>query len=355
MQVGEFATPKAIFEDYAYFSSQSASWLEHCRQYSEDIIAKFDPKTVLEIASNDGGLLKCFQKAGVTVLGVEPATNVAEASEKIGIPVINEFFDTKVASLLPKQDLIVGNNVLAHVPNLNDFIAGMHLALAPEGIITMEFPYLQNLLKELQFDTIYHEHFSYFSLASVQTAFSRHGLKIFDVDVLPTHGGSLRIYAAHQGTQECTDRLLTLKLQEDTNNLDAFKKFADESQRYKRVFLRRLTDFKDREYLKHRGGASFNPKSVSIVAYGAPAKGNTLLNYCGVSTEFIDYCVDTTPYKQGRFLPGSHIPVYHPDMLKETKPDLVYIQPWNWSDEILQKLEFVRRWGGEFLIRTRYR
>lgn len=355
MQVDEYEAPEGIFgDDYAYFSSQSAHWLEHCERYTANIIDRFHPANVLELASNDGYLLKMFQARGKEVLGIEPARNVAAQAEADGVPTLAKFFGYDLAGTIEKYDLIVGNNVLAHVPDLNDFISGMQRALAPAGVITMEFPYLGNLLEDLQFDTIYHEHFSYFSLFSAHKAFQRHGLDIFDVELLPTHGGSLRIYACHTGLYEPTEKVSTLGLAEQTTSLAPYRQFNSQARRYKRVLLRRLIDRKDREFSKLYGDPA-DPQDVQIVAYGAPAKGNTMLNYCGIGTELIDYCVDTTPYKQGKYLPGSHIPVYHPDKLSETQPNLVYIQPWNWQEEILDKLQFVRDWGGEFLVRTSYR
>lgn len=355
MQIDQYETPDNIFEDYAYFSSESQHWLNHCQQYVEQITQRFNIKNVLEVASNDGYMLQYFQQKGIDVQGIDPAANVAQVAIDKGIPTSIDFFGSDTN--LGKYDLIIGNNVFAHVPDLYSFCDGLSISLANKGVVTLEFPYLAYLIKDRQFDTIYHEHFSYFSLRAVTTALMKHGLEVFDVEHLSTHGGSLRVYIGHEGAHTHSNRVAQLLAAEKAGgfyDLKLYRTFKEEVQRYKRVFLKRLSDFKDREYAKIYGGAAFNPKSVSIVAYGAPAKGNTLLNYCGVSTEYFDYCVDTTAYKQGKYLPGSHIPVYHPDRLMQTRPDLIYIQPWNWAKEITEKLSYAQEWDAKFLIRTRY-
>jgi len=297
---------------------------------------------VIEIASNDGYLLQFFKQKNVSVLGIEPAANCARVAENKGIPTLVRFFDLTLAEELRRQnkgaDLFLGNNVLAHVPALNDFVHGLKVLLEPRGVITMEFPHLLNLMRQNQFDTIYHEHFSYFSLYSVEAVFARHGLKIFDVDQLPTHGGSLRIYAAHseddaKPAAQCVQAL------------------RDEESRYGIADLRTYGEFTDRVKQTKRKLLEFLVKAKSegktIAGYGAPAKGNTLLNYCGVRTDFLDYTVDRSPHKQGRFLPGTHIPVFHPDRIRETRPDYILVLPWNLQDEVVAQMAHVREWGGK--------
>jgi hypothetical protein len=336
-----------IFSDYAYFSSFSDSWLKHAQDYTEYMVQTygFDTATqVIEIASNDGYLLKYFLKKSIPVLGIEPAENVAEVSMKAGIPTIVKFFGTRLADQLVKEgkkaDLLIGNNVLAHVPDLNDFVKGMKIILNPNGIITMEFPHLMRLMEENQFDTIYHEHFSYFSFISVNRVFNEHGLTIFDVDELSTHGGSLRIYACHT---ENTDRknnghvdaLLQKERAAGYDQLEHYLTFASQVNETKRAILSFLIEMK-------RSGKS-------LVGYGAPAKGNTLLNYCGIRTDFIDYTVDKSPHKQNLYLPGTHIPISHPDRIKKTQPDYLVILPWNLKDEIVEQMAHIRSWGGKFV------
>ena len=347
VQLEEFETPEEIFSDYAYFSSYSTSWLEHCRRYVEAATARFDigPRSrVVEIASNDGYLLQYFAERGVPVLGVEPAANVAEVAIERGIPTVVEFFGTETARRLAadgQADLIVGNNVLAHVPDLNDFVAGMHVLLASEGAITMEFPHLERLVEERQFDTIYHEHFSYFSLLTVRRVFAAHGLTVFDVEELPTHGGSLRIYACHAGARPVTDSVRELEAREERagyTHLDTYLAFGEFVRQEKRDILEALIGLKN--------------ESKRIVGYGAPAKGNTLLNFCGIGTEFIDFTVDRNPHKQGRYLPGSHIPIREPEEIERARPGVVFILPWNLREEIMEQLSFVSDWGGRFLVRS---
>jgi SAM-dependent methyltransferase len=300
---------------------------------------------VVEIASNDGYLLKNFVSAGVPVLGIEPAANVAEAAVKRGIPTLVKFFGTALARELIEAelqaDLIVGNNVLAHVPNLNDFVAGMKLALKPDGVITMEFPHLLRLMEERQFDTIYHEHFSYFSFIAVERIFAHHGLTLFEVEELATHGGSLRIYGRHaeQSAREVSPRVHELRAREQRLGFDTLKRylgFADEVRQIKRELLQFLIQS--------------SREGKTVVGYGAPAKGNTLLNYCGVGRDFIEYTVDRNPHKQGLFLPGTHIPIRGPEAIRETKPDYVLILPWNLKDEIMRSESYILEWGGRFVV-----
>ncbi|MFL6198797.1 MAG: methyltransferase domain-containing protein [Thermoanaerobaculia bacterium] len=345
VQLPEEERPDAIFSDYAYFSSYSESWLRHARIYAEAMIERFGlgpDQKVIEIASNDGYLLRWFQDRGIPVLGVEPARNVAEAAEAAGIPTLVRFFGSMTARELAGQaDLLVGNNVLAHVPDLNDFVKGLKIALAPEGVLTMEFPHLLRLMDEDQFDTIYHEHYSYFSFLSVQKVFAAHGLTLFDVQELPTHGGSLRIFARHgeDHSKPVHDRVADLLAREriaGLGRLDAYPSFSQRVQRVKRGLLRFLIQAKE--------------EGKSVVGYGAPAKGNTLLNYCGVRTDLLDYTVDLSPHKQGRYLPGTRIPIHAPERIRETRPDYVLILPWNLKEEISAQMSDVRSWGGRFVV-----
>lgn len=348
VQLEEFESPEKIFSDYAYFSSYSDTWLKHAKDYVDKMtnLLRINNKSyVVEIASNDGYLLQYFVEKGIPVLGIEPARNVAEAAKKKGIPTEVVFFGTETAKRLAWKgkhaDLLLGNNVLAHVPNLNDFVAGLKILLKPRGVITMEFPHFMRLIEETQFDTIYHEHFSYFSFLTVEKVFSAHGLTIFDVEELSTHGGSLRIYARHEedDTKPIVERVGELKQQEDETgytNIKHYLTFNEKVKATKRDILNFLIKAKE--------------ESKSIVGYGAPAKGNTLLNYCGIRTDFIDYTVDRNPYKQGHYLPGSHIPVEAPDKIKKTKPDYVFILPWNIKDEIMEQMAYIGEWGGKFVV-----
>ena len=349
VQLEQFESPEAIFNDeYAYFSSFSDSWLKHAKKYADEMVRRFridQSSFVVEIASNDGYLLQYFVGKQIPVLGVEPSANVAEAARKKGVDTLVKFFGVKTAKQLVakgrKADLLLGNNVLAHVPDLNDFVAGMKILLKPDGVITMEFPHLLRLMRENQFDTIYHEHFSYFSFLSVEKVFARHGLTLFDVQHLPTHGGSLRIYAKHaeDRSKEVASAVVTLLAEERTANLDklaTYGEFAEKVRVTKRKLLQFLVNAKE--------------NGKSIAAYGAPAKGNTLLNYCGVRTDFIDYAVDRNPHKQGMYLPGTHIPIYEPDHIFKTKPDYLLILPWNLRDEIVQQMSGIRQWGGQFVV-----
>ncbi len=346
VQLDEFASPQEIFSDYAYYSSYSDSWLEHSRNYTQLMQTRLGldaSSLVVELASNDGYLLQYFVDAGIPVLGVEPAANVAAAAIDKGIPTIVKFFGTDTARDLAnagqKADLLLGNNVLAHVPDINDFVAGMAIALQPDGIITMEFPHLLQLIENNQFDTIYHEHFSYFSLLSAERIFAKHGLQIFDVEELPTHGGSLRIYARLASKEPVSDNIVALRKNEadaGLSRLDTYAAFGEKAEKAKRNLLEFLVAAK-------RDGKR-------VAAYGAPAKGNTLLNYCGVTQDLIDFTVDRNPAKQDRFLPGTHIPIYAPEKLSDTKPDYVLILPWNIKDEIMDKMRHIRDWGGKFVV-----
>lgn len=348
VQVCDFVTADHIYSEYAYFSSFSDSWLRHARDYAEMITErlKLGPQSlVIELASNDGYLLQNFVQKSIPVLGIDPAANIAPHAIKKGIPTLVRFFGVETAREVLAQgkqaDLLIGNNVLAHVPALNDFVAGMKLLLKPGGVITMEFPHLWRLMESNQFDTIYHEHFSYYSFLTAEKVFARHGLTIFDVEELATHGGSLRIYARHteDGCKPTTARVTELRQREqqlglgDLNTYTAFEGQVKETKRKLLEFL----------ITARRAGKS-------VVGYGAPGKGNTLLNYCGIRTDFLDYTVDRNPYKQGKFLPGTHIPIFAPEMIAQTKPDFVLILPWNLKDEIIKQLAYIRNWGGKFVV-----
>ena len=348
VQLDEFVAPSDIFNDYAYFSSYSDSWLKHAKRYSEQIIDRLEigtDKLVAEIASNDGYLLQNFAGRSIPVLGIEPAANVAEYAIKRGIRTEIKFFGLKTAQELAskygKADLLIGNNVLAHVPNINDFVSGMKEFLGPKGVITMEFPHLLRLVEGNQFDTIYHEHFSYLSFTTVEKIFNAHGLVLFDVDELSTHGGSIRIYARHKEDVEkqVSQRVTTLLMEEERKGMSSLSYYAD--------FERKVKETK-RRILEFLLEAKNNNKSIA--GYGAPGKGNTLLNYCGIRTDFIDYTVDRNPHKQGNFLPGTLIPIYEPDKIRQTKPDYVFILPWNLKEEIMENMSFISEWGGKFVI-----
>src|SRR5215510_4360589 len=348
VQLEEFETPEEIFSDYAYFSSYSDSWLAHAKAYTELMIARFGlgaASFVVEIASNDGYLLQYFVAQGVPVLGIEPAANVAAVVEQKGVPTLVKFFGTKTAIELAaagrKADLIAGNNVLAHVPDLNDFVRGMRLLLKPGGVVTMEFPHLLRLMLENQFDTIYHEHYSYFSFVVAERVFAAHGLTLFDVDEIPTHGGSLRIYARHveDDGKPLGPRVDELRAREELAGFTRLERYASFDEQVKET-KRKLLEFL----------ITAKRQGKSIAGYGAPGKGNTLLNYCGIRTDFLDYTVDRSPHKQGKFLPGTHIPICHPDRIGETKPDYVLILPWNLRDEIIEQMAHIRSWGGQFVV-----
>jgi len=349
VQLDEFETPDQIFSsDYAYFSSYSSSWLLHCKTYVGMMVKRFGfnkDSFVMEIASNDGYLLQYFKEQNIPVKGVEPAKGTADIAIAKGIPTDITFFNTgyakEMASKNRQADLIIGNNVLAHNPNLNDFAEGLRIALKPHGVITMEFPHVLQLMENNQFDTVYQEHYSYLSLHAVQYLFNAHHLGIFDVDELPTHGGSLRIYAKHQADKKnsLSPRVAEMLDKENQAGLldpAAYQQFSRNVEATKRTLLECLISIKN--------------EGKTIMGYGAPAKGNTLLNYCGIRTDFLDYTVDKNPHKQNLFLPGTHIPIRHPDQIRTDKPDYILILPWNIKEEIMEQLSFVREWGGKFII-----
>ncbi len=348
VQLQEFVSPDNIFSEYAYFSSYSTSWVEHARRYTEMVCDRFGltrASKIAEIASNDGYLLQHFLKRGITPLGIEPAANVAKVAVKNGIPTIVRFFGHEAASDIAREqgrmDLLLGNNVLAHVPDLNDFVSGMKILLAPRGVITMEFPHLQRLIQENQFDTIYHEHFSYFSFIVVERVFAHHGITLFDVEELPTHGGSLRIFGRHTENSELpiTDRVRELhhrELEQGFGSPKAYEGFDMKVKAIKRDILAFLIRAKQ--------------DGKTVVGYGAPGKGNTLLNYCGIRTDFLDFTVDANPYKQGKYTPGTRIPILAPEHIQNARPDYVLILPWNLKDEISNAAAYIREWGGQFVV-----
>jgi SAM-dependent methyltransferase len=348
VQLDQYVSADDIFTEYAYFSSYSDSWVEHARGYTVEMTRRFGlgpTSSVIELASNDGYLLQWFAQAGIPVLGIEPAANVAPAAEERGVPTLVRFFGVELAAELAAEgrwaDLLIGNNVLAQVPDINDFVGGMASILAPEGVVTLEFPHVLRLIDENQFDTIYHEHFSYFSLHTVAIILARHGLEVFDVDELPTHGGSLRVYAHHRGdlTHPVAPSVKELLVTEEAfgvTDAGRYRQFATQVEETKRLILELLIRLK-------RQGAT-------IAGYGAPGKGNTLLNYCGIRSDFIEFTVDRNPYKQGKFLPGTHIPIHAPDEIDRRRPDYVFILPWNVKDEIVAQLSHIREWGGRFIV-----
>ena len=348
VQLPAQVAPEDIFSDYVYFSSYSDSWLKHAEHYVESMTARLGLSSahlVVEIASNDGYLLQYFVRRGVRVLGVEPAANIARVAAEKGIPTLNRFFGTAAARDLvaagSQADLLVGNNVLAHVPDLNDFIAGLKQLLKPDGVLTMEFPHLLRLIESVQFDTIYHEHYSYFSFAAAEHAFARHGIALFDVEELPSHGGSLRIFGRHResAAHPTSDRVEALRERERAfglTGLDRYAAFSASVEETKRSLLEFLIEAR-------RGGKS-------VAGYGAPAKGNTLLNYCGIGTDLLGYTVDRSEHKHGTFLPGSRIPVFAPSAIVERRPDYILILPWNLRAEIVEQMAHVREWGGKFVV-----
>jgi SAM-dependent methyltransferase len=348
VQLQHTVPPEEIFSDYAYFSSYSDTWLAHARDYAAAMTTRLGlgPRSlVVELASNDGYLLQFFKQAGIPVLGVEPAANVAQAAIDRGIPTLPKFFGRRTAEEITtshgRADLIAANNVLAHVPDLHDFIGGMKLLLKPGGTITVEFPHLACLIEQNQFDTIYHEHWSYFSFLAVERVFASEGLTLHDVEEIPTHGGSLRIHARHaeHAVLPVAPRVGELRdreLRDGFASVDRYTDFGERVKAAKRRLLAFLIDAKNR--------------GKSIAAYGAPGKGNTLLNYCGIRTDFIDYTVDRNPKKQGNYLPGSRIPILHPDHIRRTRPDYLLILPWNLTDEIVRQNAFIREWGGRFVV-----
>ncbi|MFZ0634786.1 MAG: class I SAM-dependent methyltransferase [Candidatus Acidiferrales bacterium] len=348
VQLEEYVKPENIFTEYAYFSSFSDSWLKHAENYTDLMVQRFGLNAkshVVELASNDGYLLQYFVKKDIPSLGIEPAANVAEVAIKKGVPTLVKFFGRDTATELAKQgkqaDLVLGNNVLAQVPDLNDFVGGMKILLKPQGVITIEFPHLMRLMHENQFDTIYHEHFSYFSLFTSEKIFAANGLTLFDVDELPTHGGSLRIYGRHgaDSSKPVSQRVVDLRAREEAaglTRLDGYARFAEQVKETKRKLLEFLIQAKrDRK---------------RVAGYGAPGKGNTLLNYCGIRTDFLDYTVDRSPYKHGKFTPGTHIPIFSPEKIRETRPDYLLILPWNLKEEIMKQMAYIREWGGRFVV-----
>jgi len=348
VQLEEYESAENIFSDYAYFSSFSDSWLRHAEKYCESMQARFGlngSSFVIEVASNDGYLLQYFVKRGVPVLGIEPAANVAKVAVEKGVPSLVKFFGTSVASELAQSgrqaDLVLGNNVLAQVPDLNDFVEGLKVALKFDGVLTLEFPHLLRLIEHNEFDTIYHEHFSYFSLLSTKRILEAHGLRVFDVEELKSHGGSLRVFAcraesrAHPVTPN-VEKVIGDEVRAGEDKGEGYESFAGQVKQTKLALVGFLLE------------AARQGKTVA--GYGAPGKSATLLHYCGIGKDMIAYTVDRSTYKQGRHLPGSHIPIYHPDRIRETRPDYVVILPWNLKDEIMQQLQYIREWGGKFVV-----
>jgi SAM-dependent methyltransferase len=348
VQLQEYESPEKIFSEYAYFSSFSDSWLKHCDKYCEAMKSRFGLSKrsfVVEVASNDGYLLQYFVKRDVPVLGIEPATNVAKVAVEKGVPTLGRFFGIALAKELAAEgrcaDLVLGNNVLAQVPDLNDFVEGLKILLKPEGVLTLEFPHLLQLIQLNEFDTIYHEHFSYFSMLTTLRILEAHGLKVFDVEELASHGGSLRVYAcraecqAHQIELSVGD-LIAEERKARLDSIEGYEKFALQVKQTKWALV---------EFL-----VTAARQGKSVAGYGAPGKSATLLHYCGIGKDLIEYTVDRSPYKQGRYLPGTHIPIYHPDRIRETKPGYVVILPWNLKDEIMQQLQFIREWGSKFIV-----
>lgn len=348
VQLPEYVRAQDIYSYYAYFSSYSDSWLRHAERYVEKMVGQFGlgPNSqVVEIASNDGYLLQYFQQRDIPVLGIEPAANVAEVAQAKGIETVVRFFGPETARDLVdrgvRPDLLLGNNVLAHVPDLNGFVEGLSILLHAKGVITMEFPHLMRLVEENQFDTIYHEHFCYLSLHTVQQVFCAQGLTIFDVEELSTHGGSLRIYARHDEDSSrpvlpAVQKLHQREIAAGFDRIETYLDFGRQVEETKRKLLKFLIRAKE--------------EGKQVVGYGAPGKGNTLLNYCGIRTDFLDYTVDRSHFKQGKFLPGTHIPIFAPDKIEQTRPDYILILPWNLKDEIMEQLAYVREWGGQFVV-----
>ncbi len=348
VQLEEFESPESIFSDYPYFASFSDSWLRHCEKYCVEMQRRFGlgkNSFVAETASNDGYLLQYFVHAGVPVLGIEPAANVAKAAIEKGVPTLVRFFGVEVAQELSNEgrnaDLVIGNNVLAQVPDLNDFVEGLRILLKPDGVLTLEFPHLLRMIERNEFDTIYHEHFSYFSLLTTVKIMRTHGLRVFDVEELSSHGGSLRVFACREETnrhrlEANVSRVLGDEEKAGLSNVDGYKGFARQAKETKFALV---------EFLIR---AARDGKSV--VGYGAPGKSATLLHYCGVGKDLMEYTVDRSPHKQGRYLPGTHIPIYEPDRIRETRPDYVVILPWNLQNEIVMQMQYIREWGGKFVV-----
>ncbi len=348
VQLGEYESVENIFSDYAYFSSYSDSWLKHAENYCALMRSRFglsERSFAVEVASNDGYLLQYFVKQRIPVLGIEPAANVAKVAEEKGVPTLVRFLGAQLATELAAQgkcaDLLLGNNVLAQVPDLNDFVEGLKILLKPDGVLTLEFPHLLQLIERSEFDTIYHEHFSYFSMLTTVSLLAAHGLKLFDVDELASHGGSLRIYACRATSRAHEIQPSVQKVIDDEKlaGLDSTKGYDGFAKQVKQTKLE-LDDFLITAVRQNK----------SVAGYGAPGKSATLLHYCGIGKDLIEYTVDRSPHKQGRFLPGTHIPIFHPDRLRETKPDYVVILPWNLKDEIIAQLQYIRDWGGKFVV-----
>lgn len=348
VQLEEYVTPENIFTEYAYFSSYSDSWLAHAKAYTNLMMDRFKlngQSQVVELASNDGYLLQYFVEAGVPVLGIEPAANVAKVAVSKGVPTLVKFFGAEMAEELVREgmqaDLLLGNNVLAQVPDLRSFVKGMKVLLKPRGVITLEFPHLMRLMEENQFDTIYHEHFSYFSFLTVEKIMAEFGLRVFDVEEITSHGGSLRVYARHaeDNSHPVSERARELAAREEKagfRRLETYFSFAEKVKETKRKIL---------DFLIHA-----KREGKTVVGYGAPGKGNTLLNYCGIRTDFLEYTVDRNPYKHGKFLAGTHIPVFETGKIQETKPDYILILPWNLKKEISQQLAYAREWGAKLVV-----
>ncbi|MGC4083761.1 MAG: class I SAM-dependent methyltransferase [Vicinamibacterales bacterium] len=347
VQLEEVVSPDAIFSEYAYFSSYSDSWVEHARRYCEStpaLVGLQPGSHIVEIASNDGYLLQHFIGRGYRVLGVEPAANVAAVARQKGVETECLFFGTETAARIVEShgqaDLLIGNNVLAHVADLHDFVGGLKRLLASSGTLTMEFPHLVALVEGGQFDTIYHEHFSYFSLYTAEQVFAAHGLTVVDVDELPSHGGSLRVFVRHADTAPiASERLIAVRTREQRGGYDtmaAYRHFGAQAQRARDTLLTFLTDART--------------QGLHVAGYGAPGKGNTLLNYCGIGPELLSYTVDRNPYKQGLFTPGTRVPILHPDRIAETRPDVILILPWNLAREIAAQLSYTRAWGARLVV-----
>ncbi|MCB9947194.1 MAG: methyltransferase domain-containing protein [Rhodospirillaceae bacterium] len=348
VQLRDYVDAQEIFEEYAYFSSYSDSWLAHARTYSERMIDRFGldaDSFVVELASNDGYLLRNFVERGIPCLGIEPAANVAKVAVEAGVPTRVEFFGVDSARRLAGEgkqaDLICGNNVLAQVPDLNDFVAGIKILLAPGGVVTIEWPHVLQLMRQNQFDTIYHEHFSYFSLLVHERIWQHHGMRVFDVEELPSHGGSLRVFGCHadDATKEDGEGLRRMRIIEEMAGIDRFEGYGHYTEQVEKTKHALLTFL-----------IAARAEGKHIAGYGAPGKGNTLLNYCGIRTDLIDYLVDRNPYKHGRFAPGTHIPIFPTDQLEKTKPDIIVIMPWNLRDEIARQLAYTRAWGAQLVV-----
>jgi len=348
VQLEQYESAENIFTEYAYFSSYSDSWLKHSKKYCENMIARLDlgaDSFVVEVASNDGYLLQYFVERQIPVLGIEPAANVAKVAAAKGVPTLVQFFGERLATELAAKgqtaDLVLGNNVLAQVPDINDFVEGLKVLLKPTGVLTLEFPHLLRLIERNEFDTIYHEHFSYFSLLTVSRILEAHGMKVFDVEELSSHGGSLRVYACRSEDQTHpvwarVDAVLEAEQRAGQHTIAGYEGFARQVLETKLSLVEFLIQAK-------RQGRS-------VAGYGAPGKSATLLHYCGIGRDLLEYTVDRSPYKQGRYLPGNHIPIFHPDRIRETRPDYVLILPWNLKNEIVEQLSYIREWGGRFVV-----